>query len=115
MWMREPLPIEVSRVANVPIGGQFWDEVADAPMDISGYLFSGVVATNDGEAVIYNFPVTITSAQVGMVDFVINGSALASGVGTKETIVYSYQIKATDAQSNSVIALRGPLILTPGI
>lgn len=115
MWLREPLPIEVSRVASVPIGGQFWDDVANAPMDISGYSFSGSVARADGEPSIYNFPVTVSSAAAGMVDFKIDGSALAGQAGSKETVNLSYQIKANDGQGNSVIAVRGPLILTPGI
>jgi len=115
MWLRDPLPIEVSRVANVPIGGQFWDESANAPMDISGYTFSGLVAKSDGLSSVYSFPISVTEKLTGLIDFSINGAALAQSVGRQESVAMSYQIKATDAQGNSVIAVRGPLILTPGI
>lgn len=115
MWLREQLPIEVSRVANVPIGGQFWDDVADIPMDISGYSFSCLVANADGEAIILSVPVTVSSSIGGMIDFSIDGKLLSSNVGKQETVTLSYQVKATDNFGNDVIALRGPLILTPGI
>lgn len=115
MWLREPLPIEVSRVASVPIGGQFWDEVANLALDITGYSFSGSVAPADGEPSVYSFPVEVTAPKAGMIDFKIDGTALAQSVGKKEQVVLSYQIKASDGQGNSVIAARGPLILTPGI
>jgi hypothetical protein len=115
MWLREPLPIEVSRVANVPIGGQFWDDVANAPMNVTGYSFSLKIAKNDGETPILTIPVTVTSAELGMIDFTINGSLLNIQYGLKEIVSLSYQIKATDAAGNSVIAARGPLTVTPGI
>lgn len=115
MWLRDPLPIEVSRVASIPIGGQFWDDVANAPMDITGYAFSGSVATSDGKPAIYSFPVSVTEKLTGLIDFSINGAAIAQSIGKQEAVTMSYQIKATDAQGNSVIAARGPLILTPGI
>jgi len=115
MWLREPLPIEVSRVANVPIGGQFWDEVANAPMDISGYSFSMQIALADGETAIYSPVVTVTDPISGMIDFTIDGSALSSVSGAQDIVTLSYQVKAIDFAGKSIIAIRGPLILTPGI
>jgi len=115
MWLRDPLPIEVSRVANVPIGGQFWDEVANGPMDISGWEFSVSVAVSDGQPIILNIPVTVTSPSLGMIDFNINGYAFSIIDGEMDSVSLSYQIKATDFAGNSIIVVRGPLILTPGI
>jgi len=115
MWLRDPMPIEVSRVANVPIGGQFWDDVANAPLDVSGYTFLANVAISDGQPIILNIPVTVTSASLGMIDFNIDGYALSTIDGEMDSVSLSYQIKATDFAGNSIIVVRGPLILTPGI
>jgi len=115
MWLRDPLPIEVSRVAIVPIGGQFWDEVANAPMDISGYSFSMQIALADGMTVIYSPVVTVTDAILGMIDFTIDGASLSSVSGDQDTVNLSYQVKAIDFEGKSIVAIRGPLILTPGI
>jgi len=115
MWLRNPIAVEVSRTATTPIGFQLWDQLSNAPMDITGYVFYCYVARNDGGAFIASFDPEITSAVDGEFDIVFDGRIFANLDGSQETILLSYQIKGDDGSGDPVIVMRGPLIIAPGI
>lgn len=112
MWLRDPLVIEVADNTVTPIGFQFWDEVADEPLDISGYTMACNVASADGQSRIAPFPVEITDAENGECECPFDGPAFGSGRGQR---VFTGQWIATDASGDSVTAARLIILVNEGI
>jgi len=114
MWLADPIPLEVSRVADILIGLQFFDEDTDLPLDLTGFTFSAKVAMTDGEASFYSPAVTVDDVINGSVNVNFAGTGFSSVAGPTESVTLAYQIIAT-ADAIDVIAMRGPLTLSPGI
>lgn len=115
MWLREPINIELTRNSSSPIGLQFWDEDADAPLDISNYTnFTCRVAKEEGGTVVAVFECNIINAETGLLDILFNGTALAGQPGPREIITLAYQVLASSA-NETFTAMRGSIFLTPGI
>lgn len=115
MWLRDPIDIEVSRNTATPIGFQFWDEAADAPLDITGFTFSCKISTADGKYALASHDVDIFNAENGEYDIVFDGRMYNSILGYQEIITASYQVIATDGSNIPVTAQRGSIYITPGI
>lgn len=113
MWLRDPLAIEVSRTAVTPVGFQLWDEPSNSPLDITGFTFSCNVSRIEGSARVASHPVDVTSYTNGEFEVIFDGSVYV-GASMSE-VDYAYEVKATDGSGQSVIAMRGPLIVVPGI
>lgn len=110
MWTPLDVPIEVSRNGVTGIGLEIWDEVADAPLDVTGLTFTCKVARALGEPPVASFLVEVVDAVSGQLDIAFNGSAISVS-GAQETVTLSYEVKSN--QGDTVI--RGPLYLIPGI
>lgn len=113
MWLRDDIPIEVSRVAYVPLGFQLIDDLTDLPIDITGMSVSCKVADADGSNAIASPEVIVQSSENGEFDIIFNGGDYIS-FGEKETVNLSYQVMLSDSQI-SLIIVRGPLVLVPGV
>lgn len=113
MWLRDPLAIEVSRTATTPVGFQLWDDVTNSPLDITGYSMSCYISRIEGSIRVASHPVEITSYVAGEFNIVFDGAAY--GVGPMGEVDYAYEVKANDASGQSVVVLRGPLVVVPGI
>lgn len=114
MWMSNPVDIEVARNTTTPIGFQFWDMTADAPLNISGFSFVCRVAGADGQSLIAIHSVDVINALIGQCDIIFDGRAYGELPGIKEFVKASYQVIANDG-SNPVTAIRGSIFLVPGI
>lgn len=114
MWLGEPLDIEVSRSASLLIGLQFFDEVTDTPLDLSGYSFAGKVAPVEGDASVYSPVVAVSEAEQGWVDVTFDGTELDGIEGLKEKATAHYEITASKS-GVEVIAVRGSLFIIPGV
>jgi hypothetical protein len=115
MWMSDPIDVEVARNATTPIGFQFWDEAADAPLDISGFTFSCKVATADGRSSIASHNVDVDDAINGEYNIVFDGRMYNAISGTQELTTASYQVLADDGSGQPVTAQRGSIYIVPGI
>lgn len=113
MWLREPVPIEVSAVASTPIGFQLWDEDANEPLSITGMTVSCTVARVDGIGAQITHPVDVTEPSSGQFNIDFDGRIYPNP--GQNAVTYSYQVKISDGQGYSVIAMRGPIFLVPGI
>lgn len=114
MWMGEPIDIEVARNTTTPVGFQLWDQVENAPLDITDFNFTCLIATADGESAIAMHSVQISDAENGEYDIVFDGRKYPVQ-GTKELVILSYQVLADDGSSEPVTAQRGSIYLLPGI
>ena len=110
MWTPLDVPIEVSRNGVTGIGMELWDDVANAPLDISGLNFTCKVARALGEPEIASFPVEVIDASLGELDLIFDGSAIGIA-GSQEIIQLAYEVKTNGGDT----VLRGPLNLIPGI
>jgi len=113
MWISDPVDIEIARNTTTPVGFQFWDEVANVPLDITDFSFACRVAKADGESAIVTHSVEIVDAANGEYDVVFDGRSYGVA-GSKERVTLSYQIIA-DNGSEPVTAQRGSIFLVPGI
>lgn len=114
MWLRDPIDVEVTRNSQSPIGLQFWDEAANAPLDVSDFTFSCRVGLAEGTGLLTTFTCTVVDGSQGAIDINFDGTALASQPGMQDIVTLSYQVLATGG-AITVTAMRGSLILTPGI
>lgn len=112
MWLRDPLVIEVADNTSTPIGLEFWDEAANAPLDLTGYTLSCNVASADGQSRLANLPVEIAAPTIGVCDLVIPGSIFGAGRGER---FFGGQIRATDGAGEGVTAARLIIVVTEGI
>lgn len=112
MWLRDPLVIEVADNTSTPIGLQFWDEAANAPLDLTGYTLSCNVASADGQSRLASFAVNITNAEQGECEIIFDGGVFGADRGGR---IFSGQIKALDENLESVTAARLELIVNEGI
>lgn len=113
MWMAEPINIEVARNTTTPLGFQFWDQVADAPLDISDYSFICRISINDGQNAIANHVVDVSDAASGEYNIVFDGR-MYDVTGAKERVILSYQVIADDGEA-PVTAQRGSIFLVSGV
>lgn len=114
MWLRDPIPIEVARVAVTPIGLQFVDQTTCVPLNISGFTFTCKVAIADGLSSTVTHPVTVDDVTNGEISISFDGR-MYNAAGLQECVTLSYQVIATDELNTPVVALRGPIYLVPGI
>lgn len=110
MWTPLDVPIEVSRNGATGIGLELWDEVANAPLDLTGMSFTCKVASALGETVVATFSVEVIDVIAGEIDVIFNGSTITSS-GGQEIVRMAYEVKSTDGDT----VVRGPLYLIPGI
>lgn len=109
MWLRDPLLIEIADNTSTPIGFEFWDEAANAPLDITEYKFVCNIAQADGVKKLASFVGKVTDAEAGHIDITFDGKTL----GGNRTL--SGQIIATDVLNESVTAARIVLLVNQGI
>lgn len=112
-WLRGNVPIEVSRVAQVTLGFQVFDDVTGDPINLVGYSILCNIAPADGEAPIANHAPVSSDLTIGAFDILFDGPSYAIE-GKQETVILSYQIVAFN-DTDKVILCRGSLALTPGI
>ena len=112
MWLRDPLVIEVVDNTVTALGFQFWDEVANGPLDVSGYSFACNIATADGQSRLVTISCPVTDAAAGEVDLAIDGEVFGEGRGER---VFAGQIIATDEAGENVTAARIVLFVNEGI
>lgn len=110
MWTPLDVPIEVSLNGVTGIGLELWDEVANAPLDLTDMSFTCKVANALGEAAIATFAVEVIDAESGEADIIFEGRAIASQ-GSQEIVRLAYEVKSTEGDT----VMRGPLYLIPGI
>lgn len=109
MWLREAILIEVADNTVTPIGLQFWDEAANAPLDITGWSFVCNIAQADGETKLASFAGEIADATTGEIDVTFDGRLL---IGNR---TLSGQLIAVDEVGESVTAARIILLVNEGI
>lgn len=115
MWMSDPINIEVARNATTPVGFQFWDMAADAPLDITGFTFTCKVASADGKGAVADHNVDVTSAIDGAYEIVFDGRMYGGVSGSQELALASYQVLADDGNGDPVTAQRGSIYILPGV
>jgi len=114
MWLQAPFDIEVQRNASVPIGFQLLDDLTETPIDITGWTFEMSCSMVAGISPFTSFPVVIRDPLYGLFEVSVGGGGFGLVSGDQETARVAYDILAT-ANSETVVALRGTIILKPGV
>lgn len=114
MWeSADYIAVSVKRNASVTLGFQVWDEVANAPLDISAYVITCKVAEADGKPAIVTINANNASPALGEFDLTFNGPDYDVN-GDQETVNLSLQIIATSSVETVTMA-SGRIELEPGI
>lgn len=115
MWLSDPIDIGVTRNTTTPLGFSFIDKVTDTPVNLTGTTMLCNIARADGDAFVYQFPLSIVDPVGGLANLYIDGSVFSSLEGPKEVVKLAFQVISTQSDGVKITALRGSILVYPGI